>query len=545
MCDRRSFGTRVNFGGMPVDCADPRVPGVPCRWLLGAMWAVAVSAGLLFGAAHARAQAAHEASPQKPPARFTLQADHVAALLRAAEREDADLWEPVRRVVMAKGLFGPDDLRAYEEHRLFVYALAVRGEETVDNLPSSAVTRARNLSCAWRRVVLMRPPEESVFLETEGHGSPGAAGVIKRVRLLRLVIEDGLSVSELGPRGISWSLSTAGAAQLDQWPAQLATPHGKLFWQTLVPELERPPAALAQTEERGLTVQLRREPVGGTARVIHAFWTVSARPSAQLPPASECTIRCTTDQTILAATLVGWTFRISWPDDPREPGRIGVHQPYEALLPERVLPAGILPHGVGGMRLMERWDAAYQRGNPGWDVGRPCSELRAAVEQGVLRPCRTVELGCGTGTNAIYLAQKGFDVTAIDVAPTALRLAEQKAEKAGVRVKWLLADVLRPPPLEPFDLVFDRGCYHGVRRHDAAGFVRALKQLTRPGALVLILAGNANEERHYGPPRVKEEELRADFSQDFEFVRLKETRFDTRQADKKGALAWSILLRRK
>jgi hypothetical protein len=62
---------------------------------------------------------------------------------------------------------------------------------------------------------------------------------------------------------------------------------------------------------------------------------------------------------------------------------------------------------------------------------------------------------------------------------------------------------------------------------------------------VLILAGNANEERHYGPPRVKEEEIRGDFSAEFDFEWLRETNFDTRTAGEKGALAWSIMLRRK
>ena len=66
--------------------------------------------------------------------------------------------------------------------------------------------------------------------------------------------------------------------------------------------------------------------------------------------------------------------------------------------------------------------------------------------------------------------------------------------------------------LGPFDLVYDRGCYHGVRRQNAAGYVDSLRRLTRAGSQILILAGNANEERNYGPPRVKEEEIRADFS---------------------------------
>ena len=198
------------------------------------------------------------------------------------------------------------------------------------------------------------------------------------------------------------------------------------------------------------------------------------------------------------------------------------------------------------MRLLQRWDSAYRRPDPpGWDVGRPLSNLVEQVEDGILKPSRAVVLGCGSGTNAVYLAQKGFDVTGVDLAPTALVQAEEKAKKAGASVRWLVADVLNPPALKPFDVVFDRGCYHGVRRQGAKEFVASLRKLTKPGSLVLILAGNANEQPHYGPPRVKEEEIRRDFAEDFEFVWLKETRFDSRNANRKSALAWSILLRRK
>jgi hypothetical protein len=115
-----------------------------------------------------------------------------------------------------------------------------------------------------------------------------------------------------------------------------------------------------------------------------------------------------------------------------------------------------------------------------------------------------------------------------------------------VKVRWLLADVLAPPTdLETFDFIFDRGCYHGVRRGNAQGYVKTLKRLSRSGTNILILAGNANEERHYGPPRVKEEELRSDFSSAFDFVRLDTVHFDSVDPKTNGAIAWSVLLRRK
>ena len=216
------------------------------------------------------------------------------------------------------------------------------------------------------------------------------------------------------------------------------------------------------------------------------------------------------------------------------------------IVPRRPLASGILPHTPEGMKLLEQWDSAYRGGTrPGWDTGRPSSELVKAVESGKIKPCRTLELGCGLGTNAIYLAGRKFDVSALDIAPSALSGAMERAKKANVNVNWVLADVLAPPKIGPFDFIYDRGCYHGVRRGNAAGFVETLRKLTRPGSLVLIEAGNANEARQYGPPRIKEEELRADFSPDFDFVELREAHFDTTDPKAEGALSWFILLRRK
>lgn len=218
----------------------------------------------------------------------------------------------------------------------------------------------------------------------------------------------------------------------------------------------------------------------------------------------------------------------------------------EVILAKRVLPSGVLPHDEEGLRLLERWEAAYRgTAKPGWETGRPSSDLVAAVESGELRPCRVIELGCGSGTNAIYLAKKGFQVTAIDIAPSALRLAEEKSEKEGVRVDWLLGDVLRLPTLPPAELIYDRGCYHGVRRTAAAVYVEAVRRLTLPGSRLLLLAGNAEDTSPGGPPRVTQEQLRSDFGTLFSEQWVRRTQFDRTDRDAAGVGAWSALWVRK
>ena len=241
--------------------------------------------------------------------------------------------------------------------------------------------------------------------------------------------------------------------------------------------------------------------------------------------AARAEVKVEEDTAELTVRTADHTFRVWLPPADVNPGHLAVADAGgQAASWSAPLPAGVLPYTADGIRLLERWDSAYRGGGkPAWDTGRPSSDLKAAVEDGTLKPGRVVELGCGTGTNAIYLAQHGFDVTAIDLAPTALAMAAEKARAAGVKVRWLRADVPRPRSFPPADLIYDRGCYHGVRRDNAAEYIAAMKQLTKPGSRVLILAGNANEPPpHSGPPRVKEEEIRADFSDAFEFEWLRE-----------------------
>ena len=249
-----------------------------------------------------------------------------------------------------------------------------------------------------------------------------------------------------------------------------------------------------------------------------------------------------------AAAADGRTLRLSLPTGPGS-GHIEVLGPDgKPSVSNRLLPAGILPPDIGAMKRRLQWDLPYQVGTETiWDTGHASTELKRMVEADRLEPCRTVEIGCGTGSDAIYLASRGFDVTAIDIAPTALAIAERRAEAAGVRVTWLLADVLNPPPLEAFEFAYDRGCYHEVRQHDPRAYVAAVKKLTRGRSKILILAGNANKDTYWrfeGPPRVSEQDIRDDFATGFRLLGLREFRFDPARGETQGALAWSILLER-
>lgn len=193
-----------------------------------------------------------------------------------------------------------------------------------------------------------------------------------------------------------------------------------------------------------------------------------------------------------------------------------------------------------------RWDERYEKGDSPWETGQPSSELQRLIAETSIHPCRALELGCGTGASAVWLAQQGFNVTALDLSPLAIDRALQRANKAGVRVNFLVADVLNPPTelADPFDFFFDRGCYHVVRRENVTAYLETLRQLTRPGTLGLVLTGNAREPHEPGPPVVTEEQVRAELGLLFDLVRLREFRFDQVEVDGTRFLGWSCLLRR-
>ena len=120
-----------------------------------------------------------------------------------------------------------------------------------------------------------------------------------------------------------------------------------------------------------------------------------------------------------------------------------------------------------------------------------------------IHPGRSIELGCGSGTNAVWLAKQGFEVTAVDVSSAAISRARERAASEGAKVSFLCGDVLNLPDIGTYDFVFDCGCYHVVRRLDVQSYQRTLRQVTHPGSIGLVLAGNAREPHEPGQPHLE------------------------------------------
>jgi cyclopropane fatty-acyl-phospholipid synthase-like methyltransferase len=132
------------------------------------------------------------------------------------------------------------------------------------------------------------------------------------------------------------------------------------------------------------------------------------------------------------------------------------------------------------------YDAWYRFGTPPW-VQQARPELVELVESGELLPGRAVDLGCGEGDNAIFLAQHGFQVTGVDFSAAAIEKAKAKAAKAGADVDFLVDDLTRLSNVEgQFDLLVDYGTFDDLSTKDRAAYVDQVQTLAKPGAKFLL-----------------------------------------------------------
>lgn len=124
-------------------------------------------------------------------------------------------------------------------------------------------------------------------------------------------------------------------------------------------------------------------------------------------------------------------------------------------------------------------------GQPPWDTGVSPPELLEFIQHH--KPGRAIDIGCGTGTNVITLAQAGWQVTGVDFAPRAIKLAREKVRKAGVQAKLFVSDATRLDGINgPFDLAFDLGCFHGIPRKGRAKYLEQLHRILAPGGFWLM-----------------------------------------------------------
>ena len=122
-----------------------------------------------------------------------------------------------------------------------------------------------------------------------------------------------------------------------------------------------------------------------------------------------------------------------------------------------------------------------------WNIESPPKALVELVEGGQVQPCKTIDMGCGAGNYAIYLANVGFDVTGVDIAPSAIALAQANAKEKGVACRFVAADVLGSLAeiAETFDFAYDWSLLHHVFPDKREQYVETVHRLLVPGGKYL------------------------------------------------------------
>lgn len=133
------------------------------------------------------------------------------------------------------------------------------------------------------------------------------------------------------------------------------------------------------------------------------------------------------------------------------------------------------------------FELRYLLGRPRWDTGITPPELIEHLE--THPPGRALDVGCGSGTNAIEMARRGWQVIGVDFSSLAVRRARRKARAASLPLEFQRQDATRLEGVRgPFDLILDIGCFHSLSPSDRGRYVGAVAQRLKPGGTLLLYA---------------------------------------------------------
>jgi len=190
------------------------------------------------------------------------------------------------------------------------------------------------------------------------------------------------------------------------------------------------------------------------------------------------------------------------------------------------------------------WNENYAAGTLPWDTGVADPLLVEVIEAGGLPVGRALDIGCGTGTNAIWLAQHGYGVLGVDIAPLAIEQANRKLP-SGVACRFATVDFLAEAPQGgPFELAFDRGCFHVFdEASERDTFAKRVASVLAPGGVWLSLIGSTEgPPRDAGPPRRSVRDVAEAIEPHLEILSLRSAEFRDGPAPAK---AWVCLARRR
>jgi len=169
-----------------------------------------------------------------------------------------------------------------------------------------------------------------------------------------------------------------------------------------------------------------------------------------------------------------------------------------------------------------------------WNYETPPESLVELIKSGKIKPCKTIDLGCGTGNYALYLANEGFDVVGIDISPSAVSNANEKAKKQGIDCRFLVKDLLDELDFnEKFDFAFDWEVLHHIFPENRQLYIKNVYKILNPEARYLSVSFSEKDPAFGGQGKYRQtplgtvlyfsskEELEALFKPFFQIIEIK------------------------
>ena len=194
----------------------------------------------------------------------------------------------------------------------------------------------------------------------------------------------------------------------------------------------------------------------------------------------------------------------------------------------------------------DEWNNRYCSGDLPWDSPTASEHLAWAVAAFGISPGKALDIGCGRGINAIWLAGQGFEVTGVDISAAAVEQARAKADAADADCTFAAVDFLAEAVVGgPFAFAFDRGCLHSFNAPaERSAFAEAVARLLGPGGVWLSVIGSTDAPpRESGPPQLSAREIAAAVEGRFEILHLDASHFHN--DGKKTLPAWRCVMRKR
>lgn len=193
---------------------------------------------------------------------------------------------------------------------------------------------------------------------------------------------------------------------------------------------------------------------------------------------------------------------------------------------------------------MNTFEQRYQEGVPPWEIGRPQSWVVELFHQDAFEG-DMLDVGCGTGENALFLAAQGLSVTGVDFSRTAIELAQEKGAQRQSSAKFRVGNALKLSLLNrSFDTIIDSALFHVFTDKERPLYAESLAAALKPHGVAYIVCFSEKEPGDWGPRRVTQGEIQRTFQKRFDVASIQRALYETNTRPE-PAQAWLTCLQLK